>query len=95
MKRSKTGQKRHDAAVRKSADWYGSRGYSVQADVPGRKQPKTIEKRRPDIIAKKGREEVIVEVETKQSADADKEQQRVFREYAKRNPGRRFRKKVI
>lgn len=68
MKRSKAGQKRHDAAVRKSAAWYESRDYSVQADIPGKRRPKVIGGHRPDIIARKGKEEIIVEVETKQSS---------------------------
>lgn len=48
----------------------------------------------PDVIAKKGKKEVVVEVETKQTANTDKEQQQAFRDYASKNKNRTFRKKI-
>ncbi|MBI2484368.1 hypothetical protein HYV71_04255 [Candidatus Uhrbacteria bacterium] len=93
-KRSKVGQKKHDESVRKTADWYKNQGFTVKADLPGQIKPKKIGGFVPDVIAKKGKKEVIVEVETKKTASADKEQQQAFRDYANRKNSRVFRKKI-
>lgn len=94
-KRTKTGQKKHDKAVLGSVKWYEGRGYKVRADLPGYKKPKRIGGYRPDWIARKGKKEIIGEVETKETNKEDVEQQEVFKEYAEREKGRKFKKRIV
>lgn len=94
-KRTKVGQKRHDEGVKQSADWYKSRDFKVKADLPGEEKPKKIGGFIPDIIAKKGKKEIVIEIETRQTANTDKEQQQAFRDYANKKKDRTFRKKII
>ncbi len=95
QKRTKTGQKQHDQAVLRSAEWYKSQGYNVKADLPNWEKPKTIGGFIPDLIAKKGQKEIIGEVETKETNKQDKDQQTAFKEYAERKKMREFKKKII
>lgn len=94
-KRTKTGQAKHDNAVLRSATWYENKGYSVKADLPGWEKPKTIGGYRPDLIAKKGRTEIIKEVETKASNEHDSEQHEAFKQYVASKATRSFKKKII
>ena len=73
-------QLRHDAEVLRTAERLKAQGYDVTADVKGYPKPKTIGGYRPDVVAKRGRERTIVEVETPESVDSarDKKQQQVF-----------------
>jgi len=88
-KRSKNEQTCHDSAVRRSAGMLRANGWKVQADVTGYKRPNSIcednECRRPDIIAKKGRETKVIEWETRDSYEKDRSQHSVFRKHARRN----------
>ena len=88
-KRSKYEQSCHNKSVRRSAGHLKANGWKVQADVRGYDQPDSIcvdnECRRPDIIAKKGRETRIIEWETPKSYDKDRAQHSVFRKYARRH----------
>lgn len=94
-KRTKTGQTKHDNAVLRSAEWYENNGYKVKADLPKWDRPKTIGGYRPDLIAKKGKKEIIKEIETKDSNKKDMEQHEAFKEYVERKGGRRFSKRII
>ena len=94
-KRTKTGQKKHDEAVLRSAEWYKKHGFITMADLPGWNKPKKIGGFIPDIIAKKGKKEIILEVETKNTAKPDADQQKAFKKYSEREEGRTFRKKII
>ncbi|MBA7588087.1 hypothetical protein ES708_30135 [subsurface metagenome] len=94
-KRTKTGQKRHDEAVLRSVKWYEGRGHKVNADLPDYDKPKKIGGYVPDLIAKKDKKEIILEVETRNTNELDKEQQKAFKEYSKRGKGRIFKKKII
>jgi len=94
-KRTKTGQKQHDEAVLRSVKWYEGQGYKVKADLPGYDKPKKIKGFIPDWIAKKGKEEIIGEVETKNTNEKDKDQQIAFKEYAEKKRMVEFKKKVI
>ena len=94
-KRTKTGQKQHDQAVLRSAEWYKNQGYKVKADLPQWEKPKKIKGFIPDLIAKKGKKEIIGEVETKKTNEKDKEQQAAFKEYAERKKLREFKKKIV
>lgn len=95
QKRTKTGQKRHDKAVLRSVKWYEGQGYKVKADLPNCDKPKRIKGYVPDWIAKKGKKEIIGEVETKGTNEKDKEQQQAFKEYAERKRTREFKKKIV
>jgi len=93
-KRTPRQQTKHNKTVANSAAYYKSRGYKVQADINGFQQPGTIRGRRPDIVARKGKDVVIVEVETKDTVQKDKKQQEVFRQHSKVNKNVRFRRKL-
>jgi len=94
-KRTKTGQRKHDQAVLNSANWYEGKGFKVKADLPGWEKPKTMGGFRPDMIAKKGKKEVVLEVETKKSLGKDKKQCEAFTEYTDRKGPREFKKKIV
>ena len=96
MARSKRNQTKHDSEVRKEANKLDRQGFEVEADVPGFPQPKTLGGCRPDIIAKKGKQRKIVEVETSDSKESarDKAQQRAFRQAAKRSENTTFRRVI-
>lgn len=95
-RRSKDSQSKHDRKVEEIAKNYEKQGYKVEADVPGFPQPGTIGGVRPDVVAKKGTERKIVEVETPESKDTarDKDQQREFRKAANRSKNTTFRRVV-
>lgn len=95
QKRTKAGQRRHDLSVLRSANHYKGRGFKVKADLPNFVKPKKIKKFVPDLIAKKGEKEIILEIETQGTNEKDKEQQQAFREYAGKSKGKTFKKKVI
>ena len=96
MARSNRSQTRHDAEVRRTARGLERRGYAVEADVRGFPQPDTIGGYRPDVVAKKGRERKIIEVETTDSVGSarDQKQQQAFRQAAKRSEDTKFIRKV-
>ena len=94
-KRGKGGKSRHDKSVSKSAEWYENQGYKVKADIEGWDKPKTIGGYRPDLIAKKGKKEVILEVETPQTVKKDYKQWQAFKEYADRKKQRKAKKKIV
>ena len=92
---TKAGQKRHDESVLRSVRQYEDKKYNVKADLPDYEKPKTIGGYIPDWITKKGKKEIIGEVETKGSNEKDKEQQEAFKEYAERKGAREFKKKIV
>lgn len=94
-KRTKTGQNKHDNAVSRSAKWYENQGFKVKADLPGWEKPKNIGGFIPDLIAKKGKKEIIKEIETKDTNEKDKKQHEAFKGYANRKKGREFKKKIV
>ena len=96
MSRSRRGQGEHDAKVKKIARKLERKGFEVFADVRGYEQPKTLGGFRPDIIAKKGSQRKIVEVETPDSVDTarDEAQKKAFRQAADRGESTTF-KRVI
>lgn len=94
-KRSPRQQGKHDIGVKKTADYYLTQGYKVKADIKGFDQPESINKRRPDVVAKKNGKTVVVEVETKDSIKTDEAQQKVFQDYADSHKNVKFRTKVV
>jgi len=81
---------RHDQKVRRVAGGYKSQGYHVRVDSPGYKRPLNVGGHRADVVAIKGRDKVLVEVETRKSMLSDIGQRQAFRRIAKKN-GYRFR----
>lgn len=82
---------KHDKKVKKIAAGYKSQGYNVKADINGYEQPPNFYRHRPDVFAAKGRNKVMVEVETKSSMSRDKDQRKILKKYAKKK-NIRFRK---
>jgi hypothetical protein len=89
-KRTPRQQSKHDRGVQDSAKYYEGQGYKVKADLPDYPKPPTIDRRRPDLIATKGPETVIEEVETRESFEKDKDQRETFKEYAEAHKNTRF-----
>ena len=83
QKRNVVTQTKHDKMVEKTKNWYASRKYKVVADLPGEQLPKKIGGYIPDIIAKKGKQEKIIEIETQKTLKTDRKQQDAFEKYAK------------
>ena len=96
-RRGKRSQSKHNAEVRRIAKELKDKGYDVQADIPGYGSPDTIGGLRPDVIARKGGERKIVEVETSESRNTarDLKQQRAFRQAATRSKNTTFRRVVV
>ena len=96
-RRSKGSQSKHDAEVNKLAKELAKKGYDVQADVRGYPQPGTLGGYRPDVVAKKGTERKIIEVETTESVNSarDVQQQKAFRQAARRSKNTTFRRVVV
>ena len=96
MARSRRSQSKRDAQVRRIARRLENKGYSVEADVHGYKQPHTIRGFRPDVIGRKGRERRIHEVETPDSVDSarDQKQQNAFKQTAKGSKHTTFKRTV-
>ena len=94
--RGQSSQSKHDRKVREVAKDYEARGYNVGADIPGYPQPPTIGGYRPDVVARKGGQETIVEVETPDSVNSPRDiaQQRAFHQVARRSEKRHY-KRVI
>lgn len=91
MARNIKKQSEHDSKVRRIAGGYKSQGWDVKADVKGYLSPRTIYGRRPDVIATKGKNTRIVEVETKDSMKKDTSQRDAFMRFASLNKKRKFR----
>ena len=96
MTRSRTSQTKHDRAVQTEATRLKNQDYKVKADVKGFPRPDTVRGYRPDVVATKGRERKIIEVETPDSVDSarDRGQQAAFRQAAKQSKNTSFRTKL-
>lgn len=96
MPRSKKSQSKHDSEVRKTAKELKAKGFDVHADISGFPKPETIHGFRPDVIAKKGRKKIVVEVETPDSVKSarDLKQQKAFRAQANGNQNTTFKRKI-
>ena len=92
--RTKTGQKTHDTEVSKWAKGKEKEGFDVTADLPGWEKPPKIKGVIPDALAKKGLEKKVLEVETPQTLEKDKEQREKLREWADDGKDRTFFTKV-
>ncbi|OGN32789.1 MAG: hypothetical protein A3A29_01825 [Candidatus Ryanbacteria bacterium RIFCSPLOWO2_01_FULL_47_79] len=86
-KRGKIGQARHDGKVQQRLNHYKDQGFSVKADLPDRAKPRKIGGRIPDIVAKKGKQLIVEEIETASTKNSDKDQQTRLREGTKKLGG--------
>lgn len=96
MPRSKKTQSKHDTEVKQIAKELKEKGFDVQADVSGFPRPDTIKGFRPDVIAIKGKQKRIIEVETPDSVKSarDLKQQKAFRNEADKDKDTTFRRKI-
>lgn len=96
MPRKKASQSKHDAKVRDVANTFKTQGYKVSADVNGFPQPGSISGYRPDVVAQKGNQRKIVEVETPDSVNStrDKAQHNAFRQAAKKSENTTFTRRI-
>ena len=90
--RPKASQSRHNGVVKRVAKNLASEGWNVQADVPGYEPPEPIGKTGsvPDIVASKRGHTRIIEVETPESLDSDREQRATFARSAGQKPRTTF-----
>ena len=95
VKRTPRQQSKHDTRVRRIAGGYKSQGWKVKADVKGSPAPRTIYGRQPDVIATKGKQMRIIEVETKDSYKKDISQRNAFKRFASLDKKRKFRTSVV
>lgn len=82
----------HNKKVRTTANRYKKNGWRVRADIPGYKRPDPIGKynRIPDVVAKKGRQTRIFEIETPKSLKTDRAQRSTFKKHAANKPNTTF-----
>lgn len=92
--RTKTGQKIHDTEVSKWARQKEKEGFDVTADLPGWEKPPKIKGAVPDAFAEKETKKKMLEVETPQTLEEDKEQREKFRKWADSGKNRTFFTKV-
>lgn len=73
MARKKQGKDTHDRKVRQLSNQLKKEGWKVQADVPGYETPSSIGQGQyiPDIVAVKGKQKKIIEVDTLGTEDSD------------------------
>jgi len=95
--RTPTSQSQHDQEVKRLATEYQTRGYKVEADIKGFQRPQMIGKFIPDIKAKKGGQETIIEVETFDSVDSTRDlmQQDTFQSWSRQYKKRHFKRKIV
>ena len=91
-KRNPQQQNKHDTKVKQIAQKLLREGWNVRADIPGYDQPGPIGKNNqiPDIQATKKGAEQIIEVETKETMESDKEQHATFSRRADHKPKTTF-----
>ena len=83
-------QTKHDKKVSEEANDYANKGYKVWADLKGWGMPSERNGYRPDVVAKSSVKEIIVEVETDDSIETDKDQISAFKKYAEARPNVEF-----
>lgn len=76
--------------VAQLAQEYSAKGYEVFTELPRYKAPYLIRGLKPDLIAKRGDEIIIIEVKTSDSIKKNKDAITQLARYAKEVPGARF-----
>lgn len=90
--------KKHRRAIRRLAMAYERDGYNVRADHIDRfEHPEKCNVMKPDLMAEKDGEKVLIEVETGSSIGTrrDKMQRDEFSEWAKKESNRDFRREIV
>lgn len=88
-------QQDHDDKVEEIAKGYIRSGWSTKADLKNYSKPDTIYGHIPDVQALLSNKwEEIVEVETPESLDTDKDQHQAFKRYADEKPYTEFKIEV-
>ena len=84
MSRRQRNQSTHDNRVRTLANRLEDQGWEVQADLPNFDQPDPIGKgeKIPDILATRGTQTKIIEVETPSTVNSHQDQHSTFRRSA-------------
>lgn len=97
MSRQSRNQSTHDNRVRSLANQLKNEGWKVQADLPNFNQPDPIGKdaRIPDILATRGDQTKIIEVETPTTLNSHQEQHSTFRRSAAQRENGEFELVVI
>jgi Holliday junction resolvase len=88
----------HKKTIRHIANAYEREGYEVKADhIDNFDYPESCIFMKPDIVAEKGEEVIVVEVETKSSVGTprDKKQMKEFSKWAKESRNRDFRREIV
>lgn len=81
---------RERTRIAKLARDYKARGYQVYAELAGYESPDNIVGVKPDLVAKKGDETIIIEVKTRDTTKSGKDKIEKLARYAKSIPGARF-----
>ncbi len=81
---------REQIRIYKLAREYKNRGYQVFAELEGYESPDTISGIKPDLVAKKGDETVIIEVKTRDTTKSSRNRIEQLARYAEDIPGTRF-----
>lgn len=82
--RIKQRQKIHDQKVQEVARRLRRSRYFVRADLPGHPRPPKLAGIRPDIYAHKKGKKVVYEIETKQTLQLDRPQQKKLKQASKK-----------
>ena len=92
MSRQKRNQSTHDNRVRVLANRLEDQGWEVQADLPNFDQPDPIGKdeKIPDILATRGAQTKIIEVETPSTVNSHQDQHSTFRRSAAQRENAEF-----
>lgn len=92
MSRENKNQSTHDRRVRDLANILKGEGWKVQADLPNFDQPDPIgkEARIPDILATRGNQTKIIEVETLTTVNSHQDQHSTFRRSAAQRENAEF-----
>lgn len=85
-----TDRDRELARITKLARDYRARGYKVFAELAGYESPDNISGVKPDLVAKKGDETIIIEVKTRDTTKSSKDKMEKLARYADGIPGARF-----
>lgn len=76
--------------IARLAQDYKAQGYQVYTELAGSEAPESIVGVRPDLVAKKGDETIIIEVKTRETTEVGREKIEKLARYAESVPGTRF-----
>jgi hypothetical protein len=95
--RTKEGQQKHDNAVAFYSSELAKNKYIVYVDLPNMKKPGMIGGFIPDVYAILGNNEIVVEVETVDSAQIEHalKQNYVFQQWENSGPLRKYFRKIV